>query len=212
MSSPAGDAAAFEAALRDNPDDLAGWCAYADWLTEQGDPRGEFMQVQLALEDESRTKDERDRLKEREKELLLAHEKEWLGELAPFLLGDKKHESSDSQYNWQRGFVAALAIRRLDWEFAEAIALSPETRFLSELHIHRADQGYDDRVGPSGRVPTPDGLHYHHELLDLIGCPGLVLQRRSFQPLPQTPSKLTGESLIEQPPDRIQQVSARRFP
>ena len=63
------DAAAFEMALQANPDDLAGWCAYADYLAEQGDPRGEFMQTQLALEDENRSKEERDLLKAREAEL-----------------------------------------------------------------------------------------------------------------------------------------------
>src|SRR5262249_39698677 len=44
---------AFENAIRANPSDVVGWSAYADYLTEQGDPRGEFMQVQLALEDET---------------------------------------------------------------------------------------------------------------------------------------------------------------
>jgi uncharacterized protein (TIGR02996 family) len=46
----ASEAEAFEEALRANPHDLAAACAYADYLAERGDPRGEFMQVQLALE------------------------------------------------------------------------------------------------------------------------------------------------------------------
>src|SRR5439155_8866685 len=70
------EAEAFESALRDNPDDLAGWCAYADYLVEQGVPRGEFMQVQLALEEEARPKKERAALALREAELLIAHERE----------------------------------------------------------------------------------------------------------------------------------------
>jgi uncharacterized protein (TIGR02996 family) len=41
------DAKAFETALTANPDDTAGWCAYADYLVEQGDTRGEFMQAEL---------------------------------------------------------------------------------------------------------------------------------------------------------------------
>src|SRR5262245_7054655 len=44
--------AALESALIENPDDLASDRAYADYLSEQGDPRGEFIQVQLALEEE----------------------------------------------------------------------------------------------------------------------------------------------------------------
>src|SRR5262249_7189339 len=36
---------ALEQALVENPDDLAAHGAYADYLMEQGDPRGEFIQV-----------------------------------------------------------------------------------------------------------------------------------------------------------------------
>ena len=50
---------AFEQAILDNPNDLASYSAYSDWLQEQGDPRGEFIRVQLALEDESRPAPER---------------------------------------------------------------------------------------------------------------------------------------------------------
>ena len=35
----------------------------ADYLTEQGDPRGEFMQVQLALEEETKSAAERKKLR-----------------------------------------------------------------------------------------------------------------------------------------------------
>src|SRR5262245_45125556 len=76
------DAEAFERAILDNPRDAGPWAAYADYLTERGDVRGEFMQVQLALEDESKPAAERKRLATREKELLAAHEREWLGPLA----------------------------------------------------------------------------------------------------------------------------------
>src|ERR1043165_1915846 len=75
-------AEAFDKALAADPYDHAGWCAYADYLTEQGDPRGEFMQVQIALEDESHSKTDRQALKKRETALLKKHEKEWLGPLA----------------------------------------------------------------------------------------------------------------------------------
>ena len=50
---------ALESALVENPDDLATHYAYADYLQEQGDPRGEFIQLQLALEDRQRSEAER---------------------------------------------------------------------------------------------------------------------------------------------------------
>src|SRR5437016_1919103 len=83
---------ALESALVENPDDLSSHMAYADYLSEQGDPRGEFIQVQLALEDESHSAVERRRLRKRESDLLKAHEREWLGELAPLLLGTPEEQ------------------------------------------------------------------------------------------------------------------------
>src|SRR5829696_3322949 len=105
------EAEAFEAALRDNPDDLAGWCAYADYLVEHGDPRGEFMQVQIALEDESRPKEERDALKKRETALRKAHQREWLGELAPLALPAEPLHEPDTEPQFTRGWLTGLTCR-----------------------------------------------------------------------------------------------------
>src|SRR5215469_1293480 len=82
---------ALEAALVEDPDDLATHRAYADYLQEQGDPRGEFIQVQLALEDPTRSAAERKTLQQREAKLLKAHQAEWLGDFAQQLVPkDKK--------------------------------------------------------------------------------------------------------------------------
>ena len=58
----------LEMALFANPDDIATHAAYADWLGEQGDPRGEFIQVQLQLEDPSVPAANRKKLQKRVKE------------------------------------------------------------------------------------------------------------------------------------------------
>ena len=42
---------AMEAALFDDPDDVVRHAAYADMLIEDGDPRGDFIRIQLQLED-----------------------------------------------------------------------------------------------------------------------------------------------------------------
>jgi uncharacterized protein (TIGR02996 family) len=93
---------ALEGTLFANPDDLASHMAYADYLAEQGDPRGEFIQVQLALEDEGKPAAERKRLQQREQELLDAHQREWLGGLAPALLDDK----NISEYRRQHDYIS----------------------------------------------------------------------------------------------------------
>jgi uncharacterized protein (TIGR02996 family) len=77
----------LEQALVEGPNDLAAHSAYADYLAEQGDPRGELIQVQLALEDPGRPAEERKQLQEREKGLLKRHARQWLGDLGPLLVG-----------------------------------------------------------------------------------------------------------------------------
>ncbi len=42
------EAEVFEKAILANPEERATYSAYADWLQEHDDPRGEFMAVQLA--------------------------------------------------------------------------------------------------------------------------------------------------------------------
>src|SRR5205823_4472426 len=83
---------AFEEALVAEPDNRGHHAAYADWLSEQDSgsdrARGEFIAVQMRLEDDSLPKKEREQLREREADLLEAHQREWLGGLAPFLLDD----------------------------------------------------------------------------------------------------------------------------
>lgn len=43
------DEPTFLAAIVDDPDDPGPWLVYADWLMEQGDPRGEFLQLNVEL-------------------------------------------------------------------------------------------------------------------------------------------------------------------
>ena len=87
---------ALENAILANPDDLGAHAAYADWLIEQGNPRGEFIQVQLALEDEKKPAKERKELQKREKGLLEKHQREWLGELADHLMNKNSEEAQHS--------------------------------------------------------------------------------------------------------------------
>jgi uncharacterized protein (TIGR02996 family) len=138
-----GEAEAFEHAIRENPDDVASYSAYADWLQEHDDPRGEFIAVQLALEDESRSLANRKALKKREVELLNSHEREWLGELEP-LLFDGLEEPI--QHRWRRGFLAELDCHYLPGQYVRVIATAPAVRLLRELRV-RSGEGLSGLVG-----------------------------------------------------------------
>jgi uncharacterized protein (TIGR02996 family) len=125
----------LEQALVDNPDDLAAHSAYADYLSEQGDPRGEFIQVQLALEDPKRSKEERKQLQDREKALLKAHGKQWLGFLASHL---------QSNYRFARGWLDSLEFEALTLDCAKVLANASEARLLRRLVIHNTALVYDE--------------------------------------------------------------------
>lgn len=136
----------LEDALAANPDDAAAHNAYADHLTEKGDPRGEFIQVQLALEDFSRTSEERAKLAQREEELFQQHGRQWLGDLAPYLLDQKGvadyylKANRGFKFRFARGWLDTLQVIDLDVPFARALAKAPLTRLLRVLAVDQVDE------------------------------------------------------------------------
>jgi uncharacterized protein (TIGR02996 family) len=147
---------ALESALVENPDDLATHYAYADYLQEQGDPRGEFIQLQLALEDTQRSGAEWRKMQARAKELLQVHHRQWLGVLADELLPSE--EDSDeyplrwwftnylTEHQFARGWLDCLAVRdnaeygRSPDRLGPLLCLAPESRLLRKL-ILECDDG-----------------------------------------------------------------------
>jgi uncharacterized protein (TIGR02996 family) len=130
----------LEAAIREDPDNPAPFAALADWLIEQGDPRGEFIQVQLALEDQGRSPSERKKLKQREEELLGAHRQEWVGSwegLAPSTgpEGRAQMEFRSPKCGFVRGLLAVVTIDTLNVQCARALIRSTQTRFVRELYL-----------------------------------------------------------------------------
>jgi uncharacterized protein (TIGR02996 family) len=158
---------ALEEALVANPDDLASHMAYADYLAEQGDPRGELVRVQLALEDEGKSAAERKKLRAAEKKLLQAHEAEWLTGLAPYLTkrkavlddagGEEEEDDEDEDedegpkydYGFARGWHDRLSVGRLSVAFAAVLARAPAARLLRELSV--VGSFYDEEITPALR-------------------------------------------------------------
>src|SRR5438445_13886421 len=71
------EAEAFLQRIRAYPDDDAQRLIFADWLDEEGDPRGRFIRVQLALAALPFDAPERAPLMIAERDLLAAHREEW---------------------------------------------------------------------------------------------------------------------------------------
>jgi uncharacterized protein (TIGR02996 family) len=84
----------------DNPDDVASWLAYADWLQQEDTPRGELIALDIALE----TAADKTELEARRAELLVAR--------APALLGTTFSKFIAEGYGtiaWRRGFIDRLS-------------------------------------------------------------------------------------------------------
>jgi len=173
---------ALEAALVEDPDDLATHRAYADYLQEQGDPRGEFIQVQLALEDPERTPEERQELERRERELLTKHQREWLGILADELLGPIKEpwESLDVRWyqihfvrGWLNRIVRFLHHKRPS-NLGGLLFKAPECRLLRELVLHFIDLADVRAVVQSPHLQSLTHLQLHWSDLGDVGCTEIV--------------------------------------
>lgn len=168
----------LEQALVENPADLASHMAYADYLTDEGDPRGEFIRVQLALEDPSRSPAERKRLQEQEKALLDAHLRDWAGELAPYLLGENK---GDSQYEWRaidvkhsfaRGWLHTLDVNNFDVEFTRTLTRAPQSRLLRRLVLR--EPAYQEPGEYEAGDDIPEDAEENPQLYPLIRSPYLT--------------------------------------
>jgi uncharacterized protein (TIGR02996 family) len=174
---------ALEEAIVANPDDLAAHMAYADHLNESGDPRGEFIQTQLALEDPTCTGARRQELQQRERELLDAHQRDWLGPLAPVIL-DEIHTEWMRQHNfisrvsWRRGWLEEVYLFSANFEELRALKACPLARIVSRLDLHHVyyyepGNREDVIVQPGDNVPPDQDFTALYILLDAPFVPHL---------------------------------------
>ncbi len=163
-AAPASLREALELALVAHPGDLASHMAYADYLEEQGDPLGELIRVQLALEDAGKPAAERTKLQKQEKKLLKAHARAWLGDLAPFLLdqeGKKEHRAS-FKHVLARGWLDSVEAEEFGVDFARALARAPQARLLRRLVLRDDRYVEPDEYEPGPDIPEdPDGPQLH---------------------------------------------------
>jgi uncharacterized protein (TIGR02996 family) len=134
----------LEEAILDNPRDRASYAALADYLMEQSDPlltaRGEFIRVLLALEEEGLSPSVREELHQREKELLEAHQDEWVGDWAN--LGERRGPFGRGQldfptptFDFERGILSTATIESLTVACARAFVREPQTRMIQRLYL-----------------------------------------------------------------------------
>jgi len=125
----------LEAAILRDPDDLAAYAVYGDWLAEQGDPRGELIATQLAADATNDPEIRRAALR-----VFSKHRDYFVGALGSMIATDS--------FTWRAGFIhrAVLSQDRLLIEGGARVASSlaevvatllahPSARFLMDLVI-----------------------------------------------------------------------------
>ncbi len=132
---------ALEDYLAANPDDIAAHSAYADWLTENGDPRGEYIRLQLAFEDRNQPADQVRSMAKTAFAIRRKHEVEWLGSLYNFVYSPRKGRSDvvpvgpDIDIIYRFGWIHEIETRIPTIEFWAALATSSISRLLHTLSV-----------------------------------------------------------------------------
>jgi uncharacterized protein (TIGR02996 family) len=188
----------FVQAMRDAPDDEALRLVFADWLEDRGDPRGEFLRVQVELARWVPDLARRTALRQRERELLAGHGREWIGPLADYCLswhfeGGLAHVTMNARRFAGKAFAARAEelltrawVRRLRLEGAyrhrRAVAAAPYLALVPELDLgglslrdapvyFLVDCPHLDRLT---RLDLSNNLLSDHALLALLEAPWLA--------------------------------------
>ena len=129
---------AMEAALLDDPDDLVRHAAYADMLIEDGDPRGDFIRIQLQLEERKLAAKVRKKLEKQSAELLKQHEREWLGPLYDWRRSISAHpRRMIFNISWCRGWFDRIVLNAPDMKCIRKLADAPLAKLVTSLDVHK---------------------------------------------------------------------------
>ena len=180
----------FLNAILESPDEVGPYQIYADWLLEHGDPLGEFIQVQIALENPHLEMWEEPALKKTEGDLISAHGRTWLGDLKT-LLFEWSRDRHEQCFKFFRGLLSEIRIPVFAPSVGETITNSPLCRMLRRINIDqiRSFRRRDARAITSEpdeseqRLHTLAGAPFHNlRELSLGGrsFPGFLLDARDL--------------------------------
>ncbi|MDQ3367650.1 MAG: TIGR02996 domain-containing protein [Myxococcota bacterium] len=128
---------ALEARIDEEPDDVAAYAVYGDWLQRQGHPRGELIALQLAAAAITRDGAIKTRAHAAVGRYLAKHAATLLGELVD-IAGDPR-DWVIGPVRWRAGFIHHVELgdhgaHGIDEQLARLLR-HPSARFLRELHL-----------------------------------------------------------------------------
>jgi uncharacterized protein (TIGR02996 family) len=138
---------AFEAQIRERPDDAGRYLVYADWLLYEQDPRGELITIQVQREADPSNAE----LAAAEAKLLKKHADYFVPEALARALKLPRSRGPRCEVTWRNGFFARVRLarddtasaRKLDLDVvARAVLAHPSARFLRALAIGPLGNAY----------------------------------------------------------------------
>ncbi len=186
--------AAMIEAIRAAPQKRETWSVFGDFLSEQSDPRGELVALDLKLEETALSPSLKSALVERRSALMKTH--------ADLLLGPERL-LGDFYLHWRRGFIwkvisprvtvhpdclaalrthpSAALLEEMEAYFDEApVLFQGAFPSLQSLYLHRRSETGDRPLAPNIETACPNlvALHLHEPFEDLRH-----LQHRSLKRL-----------------------------
>ncbi|MDQ3335286.1 MAG: WGR domain-containing protein [Myxococcota bacterium] len=148
---------ALEKAILANPDDADAYMVYADWLQDQGDPRGELIALQTGGK------------KAAAKKLLDQHVDYFLGPLKEHqICYDGFRAEKKAAFHWKNGFIHAVRLAhnqhadnwdgKLAKDVLEPLLKHPSGKFIVELTINENDDPSDDTLDDIFAVIAKRGM------------------------------------------------------
>lgn len=133
----------FEQRICDHPFDTNQYSVFADWLSENGDPRGELIALQLRAE--CAPKHDQPRLQAAASDYLASHADYLLGPLRDYV-GDVL--DAPIPFGWRHGFIQQVTLDD-DYPIAqilEELLAHPSGRFVTELTLESYNPAMVQRV------------------------------------------------------------------
>jgi uncharacterized protein (TIGR02996 family) len=179
---PRPEVLAFLQDIKQNPDDNTPRLIFADWLEENGDPRGEFVRVQCELADCAPSDPRRPLLQKREKELFSRYRDVWL---EPLLDDVASQSVRRADAGFHRGLLHLRCpldlLREREWSNWQVWSTTESLAWIEGLNLSgvRAEPLRDlcatpllSMIGLLGLELSP--ADYVQSVLLLANCPHLT--------------------------------------
>jgi Leucine-rich repeat (LRR) protein len=190
----------LEKRIVERPKDLKRHQDYANWLKNNDDPLGDLVEFQIGIEKQS-NREKRFELELEERKLLAQYGREWIGELAGYVMwqpdGDDYKLKPGCKVWWFRGWVYGIQIDELTLKLSKVLLHAKELRLFTKLVLTEPVNASCDYLHEWGLLDKVKELDLSYGRITDKGALTLAADRslRKLKSLDMTGNQLTEEGL-----------------